>query len=460
MAEAVTIASSLPEQFWRKAVPEAVSGPRIVLQNDALAAQLNLSADVFERPETLAALSGNGPWREFEPVALAYSGHQFGGWNPLMGDGRAHLIATLPGGFELQLKGSGPTPFSRNGDGRAALGPMLREYIVSEAMAGLGIPTTRSLAVVATGEQVYRRRREPGAIVARIAKSHVRVGTFQFAAAHLGRDGVAALYEHERVRSHPHTDDVHGFLASVISRQAALIAQWMGVGFIHGVMNTDNMAISGETIDYGPCAFMDVFHPKKVFSSIDEYGRYAWDQQPAIGLWNLTRFAEALLQLLDDDSDKAVAIAKLALEKFYPQFEDAFESKMLQKLGIPERREDDGAFIADILKVLMDEKLDFTLFFRELTRGVEISAAASALWRKRLGDVTPDVALMQRVNPVYIARNHQVESALREAEDGNMERCHRLLDLLKTPYTEQENMAGFEAPPLPDEEVSQTFCGT
>jgi serine/tyrosine/threonine adenylyltransferase len=460
VVEAVTIASSLPEQFWRKAVPEAVAAPRLVLQNDALAAQLNLPANVFEQPQTLATLSGNGPWPEFEPVALAYSGHQFGGWNPLMGDGRAHLIATLRGGFELQLKGSGPTPFSRNGDGRAALGPMLREYVVSEAMAGLGIPTTRSLAVVATGEQVYRRRREPGAIVARIAKSHVRVGTFQFAAAHLGRDGVAALYEHERSRSHPHTDDVHGFLASVISRQAALIAQWMSVGFIHGVMNTDNMAISGETIDYGPCAFMDVFHPKKVFSSIDEYGRYAWDQQPAIGLWNLTRFAEALLQLLDDDSDKAVAKARLELEKFFPQFEDAFESRMLQKLGIAERREDDGAFIADILKVLMDEKLDFTLYFRELTRGNESSAAASALWRKRLGDVTPDVALMQRVNPVYIARNHQVESALLEAEDGNMERCHKLLGLLKTPYTEQENMAGFESPPLPEEEVSQTFCGT
>lgn len=460
MVEALTIASRLPEAFWRKTAPEAVSAPTWVLQNVALAAQLNLPSDIFAKSETLAALSGNGPWGEFQPVALAYSGHQFGGWNPLMGDGRAHLIATLPGDFELQLKGSGPTPFSRNGDGRAALGPMLREYIVSEAMAGLGIPTTRTLAVVATGEKVYRRRREPGAIVARIAKSHVRVGTFQFAAAHLGKAGVEALYEHERQRSHPHTDDVRGFLASAIARQATLIAQWMCVGFIHGVMNTDNMAISGETIDYGPCAFLDVFHPKKVFSSIDEYGRYAWDQQPAIGLWNLTRFAEALLQLLDDDSDRAVAVAKLELEKFYPQFEEAFEAAMLRKLGILDRREDDGAFIADVLKVLIDEKLDFTLFFRALTRGVDVSTAASALWRKRLGGVDPDMKVMQQVNPVYIARNHQVEAALREAEDGNLERCHRLLSLLKTPYTEQENMAGYEAGPLPDEEVSQTFCGT
>lgn len=460
MVEAVNIASRLPEAFWRKAVPEAVSAPRWVLQNHNLAAQLGLPADVFERPETLAALAGNGPWGDFEPVALAYSGHQFGGWNPLMGDGRAHLIATFPGDHELQLKGSGPTPFSRNGDGRAALGPMLREFIVSEAMAGLGIPTTRSLAVVATGEQVYRGRREPGAIVARVAKSHVRVGTFQFAAAHLGKAGVEALYQHERQRSHPHTDDVVGFLDSVVSRQASLIAQWMCVGFIHGVMNTDNMAISGETIDYGPCAFMDVFHPKKVFSSIDQYGRYAWDQQPAIGLWNLTRFAEALLSLLDDDSEKAVAMARAALEKFYPQFETAFETGFLWKLGIVERRGEDGAFIADVLKVMMDEKLDFTLFFRELTRGVEVSPAASALWRKRLDGVAPDVNVMQQANPVYIARNHQVEAALREAEEGNMERCQRLLSLLKTPYTEQENMAGFEAGPLPEEEVSQTFCGT
>jgi serine/tyrosine/threonine adenylyltransferase len=460
MAAALRPASVLPQAFWRKTNPVEVSGPQLVLHNDALAAQLGLSEDFFQKPETWLALSGNGPWQDFESVALAYSGHQFGHWNPLMGDGRAHLIATLGNGFEVQLKGSGSTPFSRNGDGRAALGPMLREYIVSEAMVGLSIPTTRSLAVVATGEQVYRKRREPGAIVTRIAKSHVRVGSFQFAAAHLGKDGVAALYAHEQQRSHPHTDNVPGFLASVITRQAQLIAKWMCVGFIHGVMNTDNMAISGETIDYGPCAFMDRFYPQKVFSSIDQFGRYAWDKQPAIGLWNLTRFAEALLQLLDDDTDQAVVLAKQALEKFYPQFEDAFETGMLQKFGITERRVDDGEFIAEILKVLMEEKQDFTLFFRELSRGVEISPGASALWRKRLQGVAPAVPLMQSVNPIYIARNHQVAMALSEAEDGNMMRIHQLLKLLKTPYTEQANMTQFEAAPLPDEEVQQTFCGT
>ncbi len=460
MVETMTLASTLPEQFWRRATPVPVAAPKFLAKNIDLAKHLNLPADVFEQPETLQALAGNDRWAKIESVALAYSGHQFGHWNPLMGDGRAHLIATLEGGWELHLKGSGATPFSRNGDGRAALGPMLREYIVSEAFAGLGIATTRSLAVVATGEEVYRRQKEPGGIVARIAKSHVRVGTFQYAAAHLGKGGVQTLFEHERQRSHPHTENVSDFLASVISRQAQLIAQWMCVGFIHGVMNTDNMAISGETIDFGPCAFMDIFHPKKVFSSIDEMGRYAWDQQPAIGLWNLTRFAECLLALLDDDTDKAVVLAKVELEKFYPQFEAAFEIGMLQKLGITERRGEDGAFIADILRVLMDEKQDFTVYFRELTRGNSLSALAQDIWKKRLGGAPPNMEIMRQANPIYIARNHQVEAALREAEAGNMTRFDTLVGLLKTPFTEVENMAGFEAQPLEDEEVTQTFCGT
>jgi serine/tyrosine/threonine adenylyltransferase len=453
----MTIASPLPEAFWRKAAPIPVTAPTFLAQNHALAEQLGLGSDFFEKPEALAALSGNAPFADIEPVSLAYSGHQFGHWNPLMGDGRAHLIATLPNGFEIHLKGSGQTPFSRNGDGRAALGPMLREYIVSEAMAGLGIPTTRTLSVIATGEPVYRRRAEPGGICARVAKSHVRVGTFQYAAAHLGSTGVRALYEHERARSHPHTDDPRTFLASVISRQAELIAKWMSVGFIHGVMNTDNMAISGESIDFGPCAFMDVFHPQKVFSSIDEYGRYAWDQQPGIALWNLTRFAESLLSLIDDNKDRAVEIAKAELEKFYPQFEAAFEIRMLAKLGIADRRDDDGAFIADMLRVMMDEKIDFTLFFRELTRGVSLSERTKALWQSRASK--PDQELMQKSNPIYIARNHQVEAALREAEEGNLARFTQLCTLVKSPFTEQY-MPLFEAAPLPDEEVTKTFCGT
>jgi serine/tyrosine/threonine adenylyltransferase len=460
LAEAVNVASPLPDAFWRKASPIPVSDPHYVIVNTPLADDLRLGSDVFEKPETLAALSGNARWADVEPVALAYSGHQFGHWNPLMGDGRAHLIATLAGGWELHLKGSGATPFSKNGDGRAALGPMLREYIVSEAFAGLGIPTTRCLAVVATGEDVYRRRKEPGGIVARVAKSHVRVGTFQYAAAHAGQAGVAALVAHMIERSHPDVSNARGLLASVITRQALLIAQWMCAGFIHGVMNTDNMAISGETIDFGPCAFMDVFHPKKVFSSIDQYGRYAWDQQPGIGLWNLTRFAESLLDVLHEDRDAAVEIAKSELAKFDPQFEEAFETRMLAKLGIRSRSAEDSVFVADMLRILMDEKLDYTLFFRELRRGVVISEQAEGKWRNRLSSAVLDVALMQASNPIYIARNHQVESALKEAEDGNLVRLHTLLSLLKKPFAEHENMAGFEAPPLPEEEVTQTFCGT
>jgi uncharacterized protein YdiU (UPF0061 family) len=460
MVAAMTTASPLPEQFWRKAAPVAVAAPRYLATNSTLAQSLGLASDVFEQPETRLALAGNGPWPGQQPVALAYSGHQFGGWNPLMGDGRAHLIATLEGGWELHLKGSGATPFSRNGDGRAGQGPMLREYIVSEAFAGLGIPTTRCLAVVATGETVYRRRAEPGAIVARVAKSHVRVGTFQYAAAHLGKDGVQILYEHERARSHPDAQSPRAFLSSVISRQAHLIAQWMTVGFIHGVMNTDNMTISGETIDFGPCAFMDTFHPQKVFSSIDAQGRYAWDQQAGIGLWNLTRFAESLLPLLADDTEAAVEIAKAELGHFYPQFEQAFETGMLQKFGITGRRDGDDAFIADMLRVLMDEKLDYTLFFRDLTRGKIVSQQAEALRQQRLSGAAPDTGVMQTSNPVYIARNHQVEAALTEAEAGNMTRFHTLVELLQTPFTERPNMAEFEAAPLPGEEVTQTFCGT
>jgi serine/tyrosine/threonine adenylyltransferase len=456
----MTIASPLPEQFWRRAQPLPVATPRFLASNSALARELGLGADLFEQPAMLDALSGNGAWPGFEPVALAYSGHQFGNWNPLMGDGRAHLIATLTNDFEIHLKGSGATPFSRNGDGRAALGPMLREYIISEAFAGLGIPSTRSLCVVATGEAVYRRRREPGGILARVAKSHVRVGTFQYAAAHLGKEGVAALYAHERARSLPQATSPREFFASVISRQARLIARWMCVGFIHGVMNTDNMAISGETIDFGPCAFMDVFHPQKVFSSIDAHGRYAWDQQPGIAHWNLTRLAESLLSLLDEDVDKAVEIAKTELALFNPQFEIAFEMGMLAKLGIASRREDDGEFIAEILRVLMDEKLDYTLFFRSLTRGIEVSTQAEAMWQKRLAGDMPDITLMQAHNPVYIPRNHQVEAALLEAESGNLVRVETLVDLLRTPFVERDNMASFESPPLPDEEVTQTFCGT
>ena len=479
----MTIATPLSQRFRRDVAPVPVASPRFSVVNVPLAETLGLSTDFFEQPETLTALSGNGPFQDQSPVALAYAAHQFGNWVPLLGDGRAHLIATLktPANktVELQLKGSGPTPYSRNGDGRATLGAMLREFLVSEAMAGLGIPTTRSLAVVATGEDVYRRRAEPGAVLTRVATSHVRVGTFQYAMAHLDRDALVELAEHEIVRSYPdlvgQEDRFLLLLRGAIARQAQLIARWMCVGFIHGVMNTDNMAISGETIDFGPCAFMDAFHPKKVFSSIDEYGRYAWDQQPAIALWNLTRFAECLLPLLNNDREAAIAQARTELELFYPQFESAFEAGMLKKFGITIRHDSDGEFIATMLRHMMEGRADFTLAFRKLTQHAaedvsvdlqsQFATQASGLafmahWRDRLGSETPDVAGMQQANPIYIARNHQVEAALAEAEHGNMTRFNRFWELLRTPFTEHPTSGGFEAAPLPDEEVTQTFCGT
>jgi serine/tyrosine/threonine adenylyltransferase len=479
----VIVASTLPEVFRKSATPTPVTAPRFVATNITLAQSLGLGRDFFERLETRAALSGNGLFQNQAPVALAYAGHQFGNWVPVLGDGRAHLIATIQTPhnetFELQLKGSGPTPFSRNGDGRATLSAMLREYIVSEAMSGLGIPTTRSLAVVATGEDVYRRRAEQGAIVTRVAKSHVRVGTFQFASAHHGPEAVRALADHEIARSYPELADSPPryllLLRGAITRQATLIAKWMCVGFIHGVMNTDNMAISGETIDYGPCAFMDVFHPKKVFSSIDQFGRYGWDQQPAIAVWNLTRFAESLLPLLDENQERAIAMARAELETFDPQFEAAFETGMRHKLGITEAVENDGEFIATMLQHMMDGVADFTLAFRHLARIAagesesdfralfqtrEAAQAFLLAWRDRLGRVSPDVSLMQLANPIYIARNHQVEAALTEAEGGNMTRFNTLCDLLRAPFTEQPSASGFEAGPLPEEEVTQTFCGT
>jgi serine/tyrosine/threonine adenylyltransferase len=476
-------ATTLSESFRRDVAPVPVAAPRFVATNAPLASELGFAGNFFTRAETLAGLSGNRPFQDQSPVALAYAAHQFGNWVPLLGDGRAHLIATVQTPtnetFELQLKGSGPTPFSRNGDGRATLGAMLREYIVSEAMAGLGIPTTRSLAVVATGEEVYRRRREPGAVLTRVAKSHVRVGSFQFAAAHLGKDGIAELADHEIARSYPELVDqperIVLFLRGAISRQATLIASWMCAGFIHGVMNTDNMAISGETIDYGPCAFMDVFHPKKVFSSIDQFGRYAWDQQPEIALWNLTRFAECLLPLIDDDKDKSIAIARAELEGFNPQFEAAFESGMLSKFGITTRSDTDGEFIATMLRHMMDGEADFTLVFLHLTKiadgqsssqleslfsGTETAQAFLKSWHTRLDGAAANIASMRNANPIYIARNHQVEAALQEAEQGNMTRFDTLCALLRSPFTEHLTGVGFELPPLPDEEVSQTFCGT
>ncbi len=473
--------NSLPPLFYTETEAGNVANPHWVLRNDALARQLGLG-DWLQSPAALAALAGNARLPGAIPLAMAYSGHQFGGWSPLLGDGRALLAGEwlAPDGtrYDLHLKGSGATRYARNGDGRAALGPMLREYIVSEAFAGLGIPATRSLAVIATGEEVHRQKKEPGAVLTRVAKSHVRVGTFQLAAASGDRDALEALLLHELARNFavvPTGDNAaRWFLNQVIARQASLMAQWLAVGFIHGVMNTDNMQVAGETIDFGPCAFMDRFHPQKVFSSIDHHGRYAWDKQPGIAMWNLTRLAESLLALLDDDQDKSVAKARAELELFMPAFERHFESAMRAKLGWGAGADGDGELIAKLLGHLMTGEADFTLFFRHLTQlasghdaaplvalfnSEERAQGLLELWRQRAG-TAPDVAAMRCANPIFIARNHRVEEAISAANVGDTAPALKLLAVLQTPFAEQPEFSDLEMPPTEDEEVRQTFCGT
>ncbi len=489
--------AALPPVLYAEAALVPVAEPKLIIANDKLAEELRLSRAWLHSDEALKLLSGSAPAAHGKPLAMAYAGHQFGGFNASLGDGRAMLLGDvlLADGTrrELHLKGTGRTTFSRGADGRATLSAMLREFIVSEAMHFLGVPTTRSLAVVETGERVWRQRPEQGAVLTRVAKSHVRVGTFQYLAARGEVDAVRALMEHEIARHMPGVSGPRGFLAEAIARQARLIAGWMSFGFIHGVMNTDNMQIAGETIDYGPCAFMDGFDPQKVFSSIDEYGRYAFDKQPVIGLWNLTRLAECLLPLLDDDKDKAVKIAESELAKFMPQFELAFEQRMLAKLGIADLAH--SGLIAKTLQQMANARADFTRFFTALTRHVETHSAVipakagisvtndntdarvrghdgllelfsspqafdewKAQWDK-LRSINA-LALMQMHNPVYIARNHRVEKALVAAVEGNLLPLHRLLIAIRAPFTARDEIADLENAPGPQEEVLQTFCGT
>jgi serine/tyrosine/threonine adenylyltransferase len=474
----------LPPMFYRHVAATAVAKPQWLLRNDAHAAALGLPAGWLATESALSALAGNAPLPGTTPLAMAYSGHQFGGWSPLLGDGRALLIGEVVSSdgvrHDLHLKGSGATPYSRNGDGRAALGPMLREYIVSEAFAGLGIPTTRALAVVGTGEEVYRRTKEPGGILTRTARSHVRVGTFQFAAAHGDVPDLAALLNYETARNFPGLaageSKALSFLRQVISRQALLIAPWMAAGFIHGVMNTDNMQVAGETIDFGPCAFMDKFHPQKVFSSIDHHGRYAWDQQATIAQWNLTRLAESLLPLLHQDKDQAVGLAKAELTLFMPAFENHFEALMRTKFGLTSAHPDDGAFIAQALTCMMQGEADFTLFFRRLTQlaaggndtpfqtvlnSTALAQTFLQLWRARLtAQGEPDVLSMQNANPVRIARNHRIEEAIQAAYAGDIAVALRLAEAVRRPFEERHDWEDLEVPPGDDEEVRQTFCGT
>ena len=454
--------ADLPPLLHTQIAPMPVEAPALVIGNDKLAATLGINRDWLHGEEALKLLSGNEAALHGKPLAMAYAGHQFGGFNPSLGDGRAMLLGDVTGvdgqTYELHLKGTGRTVYSRGADGRATLSAMLREYIISEAMAALDVPTTRSLAVVSTGERVWRQRPEIGAVLTRVAKSHVRVGTFQYLAARGEVDSVRALMDHEIARHMPGVSGARAFLAEVIARQATLIAQWMSFGFIHGVMNTDNMQIAGETIDYGPCAFMDVFHPQKVFSSIDENGRYAYDKQPVIGLWNLTRLAECLLPLLDEQRDAAIKIAEEELRKFMPQFEAVFEQRFLAKLGIEDQSQ--TAFIAQTMVNMANRRLDFTQFFTALTRGQDVDMPDD--WKAELQSLrSPDAQkLMETHNPVYVARNHRVEEALAQASENNFAPLHRLLLAVQQPFKAREEFADLEHAPDAHEEVLQTFCGT
>lgn len=477
----------LPERFYAVVNPTAVAAPRLIKLNEALAGQLGLDADWLKGPDGLAMLAGNSLVEGANPIATAYAGHQFGGFSPQLGDGRAILLGEVVDREgrrrDIQLKGSGPTPFSRRGDGRAALGPVLREYIVSEAMAALGVPTTRALAAVMTGEAVRRETLLPGAILTRVAASHIRIGTFQFFAARRDVEALRLLADHVIARHYPEiTGSDAPYLAlleAVVAAQADLVARWMLIGFIHGVMNTDNMSVAGETIDYGPCAFMDSYDPATVFSSIDEHGRYAYGNQPPIALWNLTRLAEALLPLLSDNQDEAVALAQGAVNRFNELFQNGLVRGFRRKLGLVTEQPDDVLLIKALLEIMQCGQADFTLVFRRLADNVaEVSQVSRSLftdpsefdgwlgrWRQRLEqeDLPAEERqqLMRGVNPLFIPRNHRVEAVIEAAVERNdLAPFEELLSVLAKPFDEQPGRELYTLPPATHERVLATFCGT
>jgi serine/tyrosine/threonine adenylyltransferase len=481
--------AALPDGFFARVAPTPVAAPRLIKLNRPLAVRLGLDPDLLESPEGAEILAGKRLPDGAQPIAMAYAGHQFGHFVPQLGDGRAILLGEVIDidGIrrDIQLKGSGPTPFSRRGDGRAALGPVLREYIVSEAMAALGIPTTRSLAATITGESVMRETVLPGAVLTRVASSHIRVGTFQYFAARGDTEGVRRLADHAIARHYPQAAQAerpyHALLEGVIARQAELVARWLQVGFIHGVMNTDNTSISGETIDYGPCAFMDHYDPAAVFSSIDEQGRYAYANQPRIALWNLTRLAECLLPLFSDDKDKAIEEAQSVLAEFPGKFTAAYQSGLRQKIGLFTARDGDEALVQDLLDAMAKNNADFTLTFRRLSAAAEDAARdrdARVLfadpvaydewvvrWRQRTGGEPQTPAeragVMRTVNPAFIPRNHRIEAVIQAAVvRDDYAPFEELLAVLAKPYEEQPAFADYANPPEPHQRVLQTFCGT
>lgn len=481
--------SRLPERFFTRLHPVPVSDPGLIRVNHDLARQLGFDAQWLESQQGVDFIAGNFIPDNSDPIASVYAGHQFGGWNPQLGDGRAILIGEALDAdgqrFDIQLKGSGRTPYSRGGDGRAPLGPVLREYIVSEAMMVFGVPTSRALGAVLTGEKVYRERKLPGAVLARVAQSHIRIGTIQYFASRQDHEALELLIDHVIERHYPgiakHKNRVEALLGNIIDRQAKLVARWQSLGFIHGVMNTDNVLLSGETIDYGPCAFMDTFNANTVFSSIDHGGRYAFSNQPHVAHWNLTALAQALLPLINSDQDKALASAQALVDAFPEQYQQAFRQQVLRKLGIYTDSKETDSLIQDLFSLMQEERSDFTLTFRHLSDRVNAVDAKTSVdsifelpaafapwirrWNKILGrdsiPATKRQAQMYAVNPVYIPRNHLVEETIQAAERRlDFEPFHQLVDVLTQPFKYEQHNSRFALPPRLEEMVTETFCGT
>ncbi|MCS6901103.1 MAG: YdiU family protein [Myxococcales bacterium] len=476
----------LPDRFYVRVRPKAVPQPAWLVVNEPLGELLGLSPEELRSPELLDTLAGNRILPGSEPIALAYAGHQFGGFVPRLGDGRALLLGEVIGKDgkrrDVQLKGSGPTPFSRGGDGRAALGPVLREFLVSEAMHTLGVPTTRALAAVLTGELVYREQPLPGAVLTRVAASHLRIGTVEYFAYQRDREALALLVEHALARHYPERvgaeEPALALLDGVMEAQAALVARWLGLGFVHGVMNTDNCSLSGETLDYGPCAFLDAYDPGRTFSSIDHYGRYAFGNQPRILLWNLARLAEALLPLLDGDDKSKIGTLEARLERFPSLFEQAYGAVLREKLGLLQEQPGDLDLARALLDQMARDRVDYTLAFRRLTRLAEsqedtLSELFSnqelihtwlTSWRQRLA-AEPTSAeersqRMRRANPAYIPRNHRVEEALAAAAQGDLAPFERLRSVLAHPWDDHPEHVELALPPGEEQWRYRTFCGT
>ena len=468
--------SELPEMAvrWQAETPPDL---RLLVLNERLAARLGLDPDWLRGSDGLRFLAGNLVPSGAVPVAQAYAGHQFGGFVPRLGDGRALLLGELVDTdgrlLDIHLKGSGRTPFARGGDGLAAVGPMLREYIISEAMQALGVPTTRSLAVVSTGRPVQRETTLPGAVLTRVAGSHLRVGSFQYAASTGDAALLRRLADHAIARHHPHAAEAErpylALFEAVVAVQASLIAQWMLIGFVHGVMNTDNMTISGETIDYGPCAFMEAYDPDTVFSSIDFWGRYAYGNQPVVAGWNLARFAETLLPLLADNLEEAIALAEGSFGIFQIRYDAVWSSGMRAKLGLPADVQA-APLVDELLLLLKQSHVDYTSFFRHLgqaargdaepARGLFADLAGFDAWLARWQALGPDADAMDRVNPLYIPRNHLVEEALTAATSGDLAPLEQLLDAVSAPYDERPGFERYATPAPDDFGTYQTFCGT